>query len=88
MIATSYSGNTEETISSVETALREGGSVVGISSGGRLEDLLKESENSVHIGVPGGQMPRSAFGHLFGTQLSLFWCMVFCLHQAIRNWRR
>ena len=75
VIATSYSGNTEETISSVEMALREGGSVVGISSGGRLGDLLEGSENSVHIVVPGGQMPRSAFGHLFGTQLSLFWCM-------------
>lgn len=75
VIATSYSGNTEETITGVEKALREGGSVIGISSGGRLEELLDDSEHCIHITVPSGQMPRSAFGHLLGTQLSVLWCM-------------
>jgi glucose/mannose-6-phosphate isomerase len=75
IIATSYSGNTEETLDGVSKALEEGGSVIGISSGGKLEELLSDREDAVHIAVPSGQMPRSAFGHLIGTQLSLLWSM-------------
>ena len=65
VLATSYSGNTEETIDGVQEALRSGGTVIGISSGGELEKLISESEESLFLSVPGGQMPRSAFGHLF-----------------------
>ena len=75
IIATSYSGNTEETLDGVSKALEEGGSVIGISSGGKLEELLSDREDAVHIAVPSGQMPRSAFGHLIGTQLSVLWSM-------------
>ena len=75
IIATSYSGNTEETLDGVSKALEEGGSVIGISSGGKLEEILSDREDAVHIAVPSGQMPRSAFGHLIGTQLSIVWSM-------------
>ena len=75
IIATSYSGNTEETLDGVSKALEEGGSVIGISSGGKLEEILSDREDAVHISVPSGQMPRSAFGHLIGTQLSIVWSM-------------
>ena len=34
VIATSYSGNTEETLSGINEALESGGTVIGISSGG------------------------------------------------------
>ena len=37
VIATSYSGNTEETLDGVRQALEAGGIVVGICSGGELE---------------------------------------------------
>ena len=65
-IATSYSGNTEETLTSTELALTRGSgpggaNCVTISSGGKLAEL---GEN---VSVPGGQPPRSAFGHLFGA---------------------
>ena len=73
VIATSYSGNTEETLDGVREAISNGGTVVGICSGGKLEDTLLESEGSVCLNVPTGQMPRSAFGPLFGTQLSACW---------------
>ena len=72
-MATSYSGNTEETLDGVREVLSAGGAVVGICSGGELEDILSESEDSVCLNVPPGQMPRSAFGHIFGTQLSACW---------------
>ncbi len=75
VLATSYSGNTEETIDGVHEALQSGGTVIGISSGGELEKLISESEGSLFLPVPGGQMPRSAFGHLFGRQLSVCWSL-------------
>ena len=75
VMATSYSGNTEETLEGVREALDNGGTVVGICSGGQLETLLEESEGSVCLKVPPGQMPRSAFGHIFGTQLAACWAL-------------
>ncbi len=75
VIATTYSGNTEETLDGVRAALEEGGVVVGICSGGELEDLLGESEDGLCLSVPSGQMPRSAFGHLLGTQLAACWAL-------------
>jgi len=75
VIATSYSGNTEETLDGVRAALEGGGVVVGICSGGKLEDMLSQSEDALCLNVPGGQMPRSAFGHLLGTQLAACWAL-------------
>ena len=75
VLATSYSGNTEETLEGVRQALREGGVVVGISSGGELEELLSQSDDALCISIPSGQMPRSAFGHIFGSQLAVCWAL-------------
>ena len=75
VIATSYSGNTEETLDGVREAILGGGTIVGISSGGELERILSESEESICLRVPSGQMPRSAFGHIFGTQISACWAL-------------
>ena len=75
VIATSYSGNTDETISGVREVLDSGGTVIGISSGGEMKEILSNSDGSLFVSVPGGQMPRSAFGHLFGTQLSVCWSL-------------
>jgi len=75
VFATSYSGNTEETLDGVREVLASGGTVVGICSGGELEELLAESEGSACLKVPSGQMPRSAFGHIFGTQLAACWAL-------------
>ncbi|MDE0708739.1 MAG: hypothetical protein OSB33_07315 [Candidatus Poseidoniales archaeon] len=72
ILATSYSGNTEETIDAVEAAIGLGCSVVGLSSGGSLQTLLQNS-NQTWIELPGGQPPRSAFGHIFGAQVALAW---------------
>ena len=74
VIATSYSGNTEETLDATEAAIGLGCTVVGLSSGGALQTLLQDS-NQIWIELPSGQPPRSAFGHIFGAQVALAWRM-------------
>jgi glucose/mannose-6-phosphate isomerase len=75
VLATSHSGNTEETLDGVRDALESGGTVVGVSSGGQLGEMLDGSDDGVLLTVPGGQMPRSAFGHILGTQLAACWAL-------------
>ena len=58
IIASSNSGNTEETISAVEEAHKKGASIVGICSGGKLEAFCKQW-NYDCILVPGGNPPRT-----------------------------
>ena len=40
-----------------------------------MENVISQSEGSACLNVPPGQMPRSAFGHIFGTQLSACWAL-------------
>ena len=75
VLATSYSGDTEETLDGVHEALESGGTVIGVSSGGQLAEMLEGSDDCILLSVPGGQAPRSAFGHIFGTQLAACWAM-------------
>ena len=75
VFATSYSGNTEETLSGTKEAIENNGTVVGVCSGGKLEEILEGADGSVCLKVPSGQMPRSAFGHIFGTQLAACWSL-------------
>jgi len=75
VLATSYSGDTEETLDGVREALESGGTVIGVSSGRQLAEMLEGSDDCALLSVPGGQAPRSAFGHIFGTQLAACWAM-------------
>jgi len=71
IVATSYSGNTEETISATSKAADLGASIVVISSGGELAGMCELYDRMFLISCPGGQPPRSAFGHIFARQLAL-----------------
>lgn len=71
VLATSYSGNTEETVAAAEAALRQGGTVVVIATGGHLAGLTETSDRCHLVHCPGGQPPRTAFGHMFSRQLAL-----------------
>ncbi len=42
VIANSYSGNTEETLSSIDVAEKVGATVIGIASGGKISEMIKE----------------------------------------------
>jgi glucose/mannose-6-phosphate isomerase len=64
IIASSYSGNTEETISAVKQAKKTGAQIVAITSGGEMLKLAKRNKWPV-MQVPEGFPPRQAFGYLF-----------------------
>jgi len=66
VIAVSYSGSTEETLSAASQALGIGCKLFGVSSGGELASFCKENRVE-RVGVPQGYPPRGAFGYLFGT---------------------
>jgi len=68
VVCTSYSGNTEETISNFRTALEKGAAVVAISSGGKLEELSRES-GVIHLRIPSGFAPRYALGFMLSRIL-------------------
>ncbi len=62
VIVSSYSGNTEETLSSMKLALEKGAEVACITSGGVVKDLA-EQHGLNHIIVPGGNPPRACLGY-------------------------
>jgi len=59
IVASSYSGNTEETLICVEQAFAKGAHIIGVCSGGQLENFCK-SNNFDYVVVPGGNPPRTA----------------------------
>ena len=61
VICSSYSGNTEETLSAFQTALERGCSILCISTGGMLSEYA-EKNNIPLIKIPSGMMPREALG--------------------------
>lgn len=62
VIASSYSGNTEETLSALDVALDRGASVVCITTGGRMASRADEAGVPL-ISLPAGLQPRAALGH-------------------------
>ncbi|HHV63118.1 MAG TPA: bifunctional phosphoglucose/phosphomannose isomerase [Firmicutes bacterium] len=64
VVASSYSGNTEETISSYLAARAKGAKILCITSGGKLAELAADDGVPV-IKIPGTLVPRAALGYLF-----------------------
>lgn len=63
VVAVSYSGNTEETLSAFESAVERGAEVVAISAGGELEALAGK-HGVAHVALPRGLPPRMAWAYL------------------------
>jgi glucose/mannose-6-phosphate isomerase len=59
VIASSYSGNTEETVSALGQANERGSQVGVIASGGKLIEIAHETEIA-HVKLPSGLQPRMA----------------------------
>lgn len=71
VISQSYSGNTEETLSTFKHAFQKRCKIIGISSGGKLEEYCEKREIS-HIKIPSGHQPRAATAYiLFSSLLAL-----------------
>jgi len=71
IVISSYSGNTEETISCFKQALTLKNEILTISSGGEVEEIA--NKNSIpHIKIKSGFQPRYALGLSFFTVLRIF----------------
>ena len=66
IIASSYSGNTEETISAVLSAKDTGAQFIILASGGKLAELANKN-NWPLLKIPAGYPPRQALGFKFFT---------------------
>jgi glucose/mannose-6-phosphate isomerase len=64
VVVVSYSGNTEETLSACEDALRCDADCLAVTSNGELTEVA-EREDFAHIEVPQGMQPRAAAAYLF-----------------------
>lgn len=67
-IACSYSGNTEETLSTIHKAMLKRAHIICITSGGKMLELAKEY-NLLWIKIPGGS--NSSRGHVGYIMISL-----------------
>jgi len=70
VIATSYSGNTEETIDGLELALKNKLNVAVMASGGKMIARARELGLPYTV-VPAGIQPRSALGYMLRATLAL-----------------
>ena len=68
-IASSHSGNTEETLSAYDQALENGCKILSISTGGKLAQKSKENGTGLWLFNHKGQ-PRAAVGFSFGLMLA------------------
>jgi glucose/mannose-6-phosphate isomerase len=70
-IASSYSGNTEETLSAAEQAVGRGCIVLCVTSGGKIGEIA-ESRDLPLVRIPAGYPPRAALGFSLGVLLRIF----------------
>jgi glucose/mannose-6-phosphate isomerase len=71
VIASSYSGNTEETLSGFTESLGTGARKLAITSGGRLKDLAEKEGIPVYV-IDYQAPPRAAFPHSFIPLVGIF----------------
>ena len=70
VIASSYSGNTEETLSGLELALKAGAKVVAVTTGGKVWDLAAKN-NLPAFKITYQAQPRAALGFSFIPTLGI-----------------
>jgi len=92
VIISSYSGDTEETLSAYRDAKTRAAGIVAMTSGGKLSGFAKEDDVPV-VNIPAGLPPRAAFGYSFFPILILLSRMgmikdqAFFIDDAIKNLR-
>ncbi len=75
VVANSYSGNTEETLSSIDTAKKVGAKIIGVATGGKIGEMVGTGEISGVVINPGQTNPTGfpksglgvSLGGLFGA---------------------
>jgi len=92
VVVSSYSGNTEETISVLEQAIKRNCSVVSITTGGKIEEISLKAGIPVVKTLPGFQ-PRYALGVSFFSLLKVLQTLGFIEDQTpvvteiMENWK-
>jgi glucose/mannose-6-phosphate isomerase len=71
VIASSYSGDTEETLAAYQDAIRRGAWSVVLTTGGKLQEMVDRVKGDL-IRIPPGLPPRQAFGYSFFMLLKFF----------------
>ncbi len=71
VIASSYSGNTEETLSAVEEAVKRGAQIVAVTTGGKLKTFAEKNSIPTFM-MQGGFQPRFALYSSFFALLKVF----------------
>jgi glucose/mannose-6-phosphate isomerase len=70
VIISSYSGNTEETLSAMQDAIARKAKIACITSGGKVAEIAR-ANNYLMIELPTGYPPRAALGYSFVPLLML-----------------
>ena len=70
VICSSYSGNTEETLSALDHALEKKAQICGITTGGELAERLHSLHKDV-VKIPAGLQPRAALAFSFVPMIKL-----------------
>jgi glucose/mannose-6-phosphate isomerase len=70
VVASSFSGNTDETVAAYREAVSRGCRVVATSAGGKLA-ALAEADGVAHLALPSVPMPRAAFAYLVGGPVGM-----------------
>ncbi len=81
VIASSHSGNTEETLDSFAAALKNDCRVMAVCTGGKLAEEAKQARVPLWTFIHAGQ-PRAAVGFSFGLLLALFFRLGFIPDQS------
>lgn len=78
-LVTSYSGNTEETLSAYKDAMEKGCKIICVTTGGKLLELADNDKVPVLI-IPSGLPPRGAIAYC-----SIPWLLIFTSLGIIKN---
>ena len=93
VIASSYSGNTEEVLSAYRCARNRGSETIAITSGGKLSKIAKDDGVRV-LNIPAGFPPRAALGYSFFpllillSKIGIIKDQAFFIDEAIRNLKK
>lgn len=83
VIISSYSGDTEETVSAMEEALRRNSEIACITSGGKVKEIASKNELNLIL-VPGGNPPRAMLTYSL-TQLFYILNNYSLIHKEYRD---
>lgn len=84
IIASSYSGNTEETLAAVEMGINKGAEICVITSGGRLAEMALANHWNYAF-VPGGEQPRAMLTYSIVQQLFMLNLYGLCTDKHIQE---